>query len=252
MDISRIILSGLALTLGILTSVYFVVCWWRDPSKPHARALLFWAFSLFLMYWFQIPAILFSIRKVIVVSDFNLFFALTFPITFLAFIFIYLGILQIFEIQTERGKNFFTWSWFIFAIFFFTYHFIARKGVIETYSFPIVGNLLFYVPIRMLIIFITVRWFIKLKSRNIYSILGTGGIVMESALGLLRNFFVIKNTLIYPPQLWYFVIGSSRFFFITQTISIVLLVIGFYFLHLYYHRLRTAIHFSKETKERPQ
>jgi len=75
---------------------------------------------------------------------------------------------------------------------------------------------------------------------------------MESALGLLRNFFVIKNTLIYPPQLWYFVIGSSRFFFITQTISIVLLVIGFYFLHLYYHRLRTAIHFSKETKERPQ
>ena len=96
MNLSGIFLPALALALGVAASVYLVILWWQCRGKSeHAKGLLFWAIGLFLMYWFQIPAVLIGSGKIITVTDFNFFFALTFPITFLALIFLYFGILQI-------------------------------------------------------------------------------------------------------------------------------------------------------------
>ena len=238
MEIGKILLSSSALALGVLASVYFFIGWRKHQDRQHARALLLWALALFLMYWFQVPAIFFSIRNVIVVTDFNLFFALTFPITLLALVFIYLGILQISKIRLGKKKKYIFALWLLSAVLFFTYHFTANQGVIETYSLPLIGNILFYLPIRILIIFVLARWLFTSKIKNIYGILGATGIIAESLFGISRNFFIIKNVLTYPPELWYATISSSKFFFITQTMSIILLVFGFFFLHFYYHRLR--------------
>lgn len=234
-EFGKNILPALALILGILTSIYFLVLWWRHRHEQHDKSLLFWALALFLMYWFQIPAILFSATKLIIVSNFNLFFALTFPITLLALIFIYLGILQISKIQMHKNKKRLFFLWFSSAIIFFIYQFISNNGIIDTYTMPLVGNIVFYLPIRLLIIFVLVKNFFRMDSRNIYWILGVVGVVGESILGLSRNFFIIKNVLTYPPELWYAVIASSTFFFVTQIISILLLIFGFFFLHIFYH-----------------
>ena len=249
MDISRILLSSSALVLGIAASAYFLIWWRRHRGERHARALLFWSIALFLFYWFQVPAILAGFGKVVTVTDFNLFFALTFPMTFLALIMVYLGILQIWGggggrvrvgetgIMSTRSKILF-FVWFVFAITFFAYYFIVRKGIIDTFAFPFVGNLALYLPLRILIIFTAVKLIFRPELRTAYGVLGCAGIISESILGIMRNFFVIKTVLAYPPQFWYVAMTGSQFFFITQTISIILLVCGFYFLHLAYHRLR--------------
>ena len=94
-DINRIVISSSALVLGIIVSIYFVIWWWQHRDGRHALSLLYWAIALFLFYWFQVPAILAGFGRVVTVTDFNLFFTLTFPITFVALILVYVGILSI-------------------------------------------------------------------------------------------------------------------------------------------------------------
>lgn len=235
-DIGRVILSSLALTLGVMTSVYFFLWFVRHKDGRHTYSLLSWAFALLLMWWFQIPAILAALGKAITVTDFNLFFTLTFPITFLALLLVYIGILQISGILLGKKQKIALSVWFLSAVAFFVYHLILNKGYIQTYLLPLGGNVAFYIVIRVLIILTILRLLSRAEMKNIYGFVGAGALLTEGVLGLARNFFVIKQVLIYPPQFWYFAIADSRFFFITQTVSIILLVVGFYFLHLLYHR----------------
>ncbi|MBI4084977.1 MAG: hypothetical protein HY432_00515 [Candidatus Liptonbacteria bacterium] len=232
-----IILPSLALTLGVSASVYFFAYWWRHRDDKHSRALLFWAIGLFLMYWFQVPAILTGLGKVITVTDFNLFFTLTLPITFLALIFFLLGIFEISGFDIRRKFKIFLFLWFGVAILFFAYYFIINGGAILTYFLPLGGNIIFYIPLRLIIIATAARIIFRSKLRTAAGIAGVVCVIGESVLGLARNFFIIDNVLKYPPQFWYVVIAQSKFFFITQTLSIIILVFGFYFLHLAYHRL---------------
>lgn len=235
-DITRVILSSFALTLGVLASGYFFLWFARHKDGQHTYSLLSWAFALLLMWWFQIPAILAGLGKAVTVTDFNLFFTLTFPITFLALLLVYIGILQILGIALGKKQKIALSVWFLSAVAFFAYYLILNKGIIQTYLLPLGGNILFYAVIRTLIILTMLRLLTRAEMRHIYGFVGASAIIAEGVLGLARNFFIIKQVLIYPPQFWYFAIADSRFFFITQALSIILLVVGFYFLHLLYHR----------------
>lgn len=246
MDINRILISSLALLLGIIASAYFLIWWWRHRSCPSSKSLLLWAAALFLFYWFQIPAILVSFGKVVTVTDFNVFFALTFPITFLALMLVYLGLRQISGGGRLRGRRendmraaskIFFCAWFALAVLFFGYYFITQKGIINSYALPLIGNIAFYLPIRALIILVTARLLFRPEFKTIYGALGGAGIIGESVLGILRNLFVVKTVLSYPPEFWYIAMTSSRFFLSTQAISVILLALGFYFLHKTKHRL---------------
>ena len=188
------------------------------------------------MFWFQVPAILARVGEAVTVTDFNLFFTLTFPITFLALLLVYIGILQISGIELGKKQKVVLWVWFLSAVLFFAYHFILNKGVIQTYLLPLGGNIVFYSVIRTLIILTMLRLLYRAEMRNFYGFVGAGAIIVEGVLGLARNFFIIKQVLTYPPQFWYFAIAESRFFFVTQAFSIIFLVVGFSFLHLLYHR----------------
>ncbi len=226
-------LPALALALGVLLSVAFFIEWLRQ-QKFSRHFLLYWALGLFLMYWFQVPAILAKAGKAITVTDFNFFFALSFPITLLALIFFYLGILDILNIRLPRWAKMFFGAWFLAAVFFFGYNFIIQKGIISTYALPLIGNIAIYLPIRTLIIVTLVRWFLKTPRLTLWGILGAAGIAGESVLGLLRNFLIIKNVLIYPPSLWYRVLSDLQIFFILQSLSIIVLVFGFFFFYRMY------------------
>ena len=242
MDLGGILLPVLALTLGVATSVYFTVLWWQcRGSSEHAKGLLFWAIGLFLMFWFQVPAILIGFGKTITVTDFNFFFALTFPITFLALILFYFGILRISWVSLSmKSKNLF-FGWLGLAIFFFSYQFIVNKGIISTYLLPLGGNILFYLPVRLIIVFAVIKLLSQPGIRTPSGIFGVICILGEMALGAARNIFVIKNVLRYPPQFWYIVLSGSKFFFTTQTLSVILLTLGFFFLHRAFHRQLKSI-----------
>ena len=226
-----------ALALGILTSAYFLIEWWRAHRRP--RFLLLWAVALFLMYWFQVPTILTGPGKVITVTDFNLFFALTLPITFVALVLVYIGSLEVVGSRLKGRTRTWFLCWFLFAVIFFAYHFIMRKGVIETHTLPFVGNVAFYLPIRMLILFIFVRWLSGPTPKGAYGVLGAAAVIGEGVIGIFRNFLVLKTILVYPPQFWYVALTSSKAFFLLQTLSIILLALGFSLLYRMHQRLRS-------------
>lgn len=230
-----VLYPALALVLGIASSVYLFTAWVRHPKK-RPTFLLFWASALFLVYWFQVPVILTNLGWTTTITSFNFFFAITLPVTFLALSLIYWGVLDVLRIQLQpRSKHLFL-IWTFCAILFFAYHFIVRQGIIDTYALPLIGNLAFYLPIRVLIIFTLIGWIARTKSKNRQGVIGASFVIGESLLGISRNFLVTKYVLTYPPQFWYVVLTNLKIFFILQTASIIFLVFGFFFLHRMYHR----------------
>ena len=223
-----------ALALGILASVYLLKEWFRHERRW--RFLALWAAALFLMYWFQIPAILANLGVVVTVSKFNFFFALTLPVTFLALIFIYLGILDALEINIKKAVKILLGAWFFSAALFFGYNFIASGGVIQTDSVPLAGKLAIYLPLRLLIIATLAWWLWRARPLTLFGVLGAAGVIGESMLGIIRNLLVVKTVLAYPPSFWYIAMTSLQSFFILQTASVILAAVGFYFLHRMYFR----------------
>ncbi len=234
-----VIFPALAFILGIIASIYLFVEWLRHGKRPWF--LLLWSLALFLMYWFQIPVILTNLGRVITVTSFNLFFAITLPITFLALILMYLGVAEITGLQINRNKKTILFLWFMFSLLFFAWQFIVNEGIIKTHALPLVGNIVFYIPLRLLIIVASARWLMKPESQTTFGIIGATAVAGESIIGLIRNVLIIKNVLAYPPEYWYIVLSGLKIFFLLQTLSILLLVAGFFFLHLSYYRTRNRI-----------
>jgi len=228
-----------ALALGALVSICLLVEWLRHGRRPWF--LLLWALALFLMYWFQVPVILTNLGKVITVTDFNLFFALTLPTTFLALILIYLGVVEITRFQLKRQTKVLLFLWFLSSILFFAYQFIVNEGIIRTYAPPLVGNLVFYLPIRIFIIAILVRWLFGPARKTLLGYMGAAGVIGESVLGGVCNILILKNVLTYPPEFWYVVLSGLKIFFVLQTFSIIAVALGFFFLHRMYYGTRNHI-----------
>jgi len=192
------------------------------------------------MFWFQVPLILTSMGRVVTVTDFNFFFAITFPITFLALILVYAGICDILGIHFKPRTNKLFIGWFVFAVLFFSYHFIVNAGIIKTYALPLGGNIFFYPLIRTLIILTLLKWLVRPGVKTAVGVMGAMILVAESVIGLYRNFLVVKTVLAYPPAFWYLAMAELKIFFTLQTVSVILLAAGFFFLHRMYCRTKTG------------
>ncbi|KKT40851.1 MAG: hypothetical protein UW30_C0017G0021 [Candidatus Giovannonibacteria bacterium GW2011_GWA2_44_13b] len=225
-----VVYPALALVLGVLTSIYLFVAWFRHPKKRPAF-ILYWSAGLFLMYWFQVPIILTNLGRTTTITAFNFFFAVTFPVTFLALAMIYWGVLDALNIRLNRMLKVLFLAWLLSAAAFFAYHFIIYHGVISTHILPVVGNLVFYLPLRILIIIALARRVMQMDNKKNLGAFGAAFVIGESVLGIFRNLLIVKYVLAYPPQLWYIVLTSLKIFFILQTASIIFLVFGFIFLH---------------------
>src|SRR3989344_7733681 len=228
MDIS-VIFPGLAFVAGLATSIFLFFEWLRHGRRP--RFYLYWAIALFLMFWFQIPVILTNLGRTVEQSDFNFFFALTLPITFVALVFIYRGVLAAIGLRLGSTLKIVFFAWSLLAVLFFSWQFLANEGIIKTYALPLVGNLGFYIPLRAMIIGVLLLWLWKAEGKTRYGVLGALAIIAESVIGLARNFLVVKNVLAYPPEFWYVVLSGLDIFFILQTASVLLLVAGFCLFH---------------------
>src|SRR3989344_2841961 len=128
-----VVYPALALVLGVLTSIYLFVAWFRHPKKRPAF-ILYCSAGLFLMYWFQVPIILTNLGRTTTITAFNFFFAVTFPVTFLALAMIYWGVLDALNIRLNRMLKVLFLAWLLSAAAFFAYHFIIYYGVISTHN----------------------------------------------------------------------------------------------------------------------
>src|SRR3989344_5323097 len=231
-----VLFPALALVSGLISSAYLLVSWYRDKERP--RFLLLWAAGLFLMYWFQIPVILTNSGRAVTVTSFNLFFALTLPIVWIAIFCLFMGSIAVLGHRLKGRQKVAICAWFLAAVIFFAYHFITRKGVISTYSLPIVGNLIFYLPLYILIIATFLKKMVRFSFDTTWRFfLGAACVMSASILGIVRNFIVIKNILEFPPEFWFLVLTGQKIFFMLQTTSIILLVAGFTLLHRWYYKL---------------
>lgn len=234
-----VVFPTLAFVSGIVASGYFLVEWYKH--KERLRFSLLWAVGLFLMYWFQLPVILTNSGRVITVTDFNFFFAITLPVVWVAIFLVYMGSLSVLGFSLKRGQKICLGVWFLAAALFFVYHFVVLRGVISTYSLPLVGNLVLYMPLHVMIIFIFLRKLMQpISGRTAGLLTGAAGVMGASILGIARNFIITRSVLIYPPEFWYVVLTEQKAFFLLQTASIILLVLGFFFLHRWYCKLHNV------------
>ncbi|GEM_PF-6302158 len=224
----------LTLVLSVILSLRLFVDWFKHGRRPWF--LLFWSLSLFLMYWFLVPLIFTGLGKVITVTDFNLFFALTLPVTFLALIFVYIGVLEITGAVLKKNTKIILFFYFLLSLLFFAYQFILNDGIIKTYALPLIGNLAFYLPLRILIVSAVIGWLVKPGPKTLNGYLGAFGIIGDGVLGGIRNILIVKNVLAYPPEFWYVVLSGMHSFFYLQIFSIVLIAFGFFFFHRMYYR----------------
>lgn len=219
-------------------SAYLLVKWLRHPQRP--RFLLFWALSLFLMYWFEVPLILGVLGKVVTVTSFNLFFAMMLPVTFLALVLLYRGTLELLEIRWTKKANTLFFFWFLAAVVFFGYVFTIGGGIIRTYALTLGGTLMFFVPIRALIILTLTKWLWRARDKTISGILGASAIIAESVFGIISNLLIVRNIMVYPPEFWYLALISLKIFFMLRMVNVVLIAFGYFFFCKNYHRPRAG------------
>lgn len=223
-------LSLAVLVIGILGGLYLFLEWLRH-GRQHKFPLL-WGNGLLLLYWFQIPFILVNAGVRFTITDFNFFYAFALPTTFGGLVLVYLGILSVLQPPNSKKIKFWLSLWFVACILFFFYYFVIKGGIITDYSSVFIVNLLFFVPARLLILFALWEW-LRLQSweKTKMTIMGIVLMISWAIMGIAGNVFAVKRLLAYPPQFWFIALLEFKPMFLLQAISLLLLVLGFIFVH---------------------
>jgi hypothetical protein len=216
-----------ALLIGILGGLYFFCEWLRHK---HASAF-FWALGLFCLFLFQIPAILGDAGVRFVLTQFNLFFAVSFPISFFGLIMIYFGILSLTEPFPRNAYLVFS-VWFSASLLFFTKYFFLNQTV--TSHWPLYGAiLLFFLPVHILNLWALFSFSIANQCpRNCPYMLGITALTLSLLCGIGRNIVLLKWFATYPPAFWFLALQPEILFWL-QISGSVLLLAGFLLLHRY-------------------
>jgi hypothetical protein len=225
-------LSLLALATGIGGGIYFLSEWVRHGRKY--RFLLFWAVALFCLFLFQIPSIFFNGHAGGIVTNFNLFFSVTLPISFLGLVAEYLGILSLARpIGTKTYLLFFAWL-LAGALYFASYF---APGRTFTSHLPLYGAIvLFFLPIHFLnlwALYVLHRGTRQIRSA-VYS-LGLGALLISFLSGLGRNIVFLRGFAIYPASFWFLAL-QSEWLFLLQLSGTLFLLVGFVLIHRNYFR----------------
>jgi len=216
------------LIIGVLVSFYLFAEWLKH-GRRYAFPI-FWSLGLIILYLFQIPAIVSNAGLKIVLTDFNSFFSLAFPIAFFSYLLIYLGILSATKPTTYRKLYKYLLLWFALALAFYAFYFAGDK-IFESRAPLYASILLFFLPLHLLTLFALLKWYRKQAWTKAW-LVKSGIMLMAAATltGVFRSLFVFKGISLYPPHLW-FIVLSSKTIFVAQTIGLLLLVVGFIFVH---------------------
>ncbi|MBU6500227.1 MAG: hypothetical protein KGJ89_00110 [Patescibacteria group bacterium] len=220
-------LSATALLAGIGGGIYFLTEWlWHNRTY---KFLLFWAIGLFCLFIFQIPTILTNAGRHLVLTDFNKFFSIIIPISFLALVSIYLGILSL--VKPVRKKVYISFTiWIIASLAYFGFYFWENN--VFTSRIPLYGMIiLFFLPIHILnLIAVSRLWAITASGKSVSYKTGLIFIVFALFCGLARNALFLYGFSVYPPAFWYLALQYPELFWL-QILGIIGVLTGFLLIH---------------------
>jgi len=220
--------SLVTLVLGVVGAIYLLVEWLYH--RRERKFALYWSIGLFLLYWFQIPAILSHASQSFTLTDFNLFFSFAFPASFIGILLIYSGILSVTRAPSQK-RNMALVIWAVIASTLFSFYF-ANQHIITSHTSSYILIFLFFVPLQVLILFELWRWYKKddlLKTGAGY--FGIAILASSFFIRFFLSFFALDKILKYPPSFWFVAIANSSTLFVLQVLATLLLLVGFFFVH---------------------
>lgn len=223
-------ITSLALVAGFVGGFFLLIEWLRHGRKH--PFILMWSVALLLLNWFQVPSMLSAMGWQLIYTDFNVLFLWSTQFNFLAYLLIYFAI-RSFSCNPikKRASYLILGAWFAGGLLY--YHLIYFGGRAIQSPWELVGGLiLFFIPIHLIILKLLFGACMG-KSRNLTtrSRLGVRFLITASVLALSRFLFVMYCASIYPPSSILSLARAHWFYVNTQTLGILGLVFGFFFLH---------------------
>jgi hypothetical protein len=215
--------------LGLGGSLLSFFSWvYHDYKYP---AILLWSLGLLCLDWYQIPTLMALSGVPVVLSNFNPFFSLALPISFLGFGLICLGSFSIIS-RVRPIHVLLLAAWFVAALIFYGFYYDASL-TFQT-IWPIIdSNILFFAPMFLLNCVVGIRLYrrtIPHGSRDKSLKIGLGAYVLASCCGLVRCGTSIFFGLTHRPDL-----ATLSFFspvYITaQVVGLILFLFSFYIIH---------------------
>lgn len=220
-------LSTLLVTLIFLIGIFFsliLFVFWLANSRKDSFAL-YWGLGFLLWNWSQIPTMLSLSGESVVLTDFNLFFAITIPLSFLARIFIHFGLRSVLGYKNTRKVVLQFLAWFVAFILYYIYFFVVSGHASSEAVFY--EMVLFFIPMSLLSMYWIIREYRKntayddvKKTAFIFFILFT--------IAVIANYvYFIFASYIYPIELFHVLVRASYPYLAARLASMVLLFINF-------------------------
>ncbi|MCL5406742.1 MAG: hypothetical protein M1398_08525 [Deltaproteobacteria bacterium] len=193
--------------------------------------MLAWSLGLFLLDWFQIPTALFGAREPFAYTQFDPLFAISIPLSFLGFLFVYLGIQTVTHAPVKKIAYTWFFLWFLAALVFYGLQYWGTEAVESRFGI-LTSEAFFLVPVQVLNL--SALWAAYHDKSWLTTALARWGLValMGSVLvSLARYAFYVEKVILYPPLFALLLIRSLTFYLTTQMLGIVLLVVGFLMIH---------------------
>lgn len=223
----RLILFLFSISAFVLDLIFSVI-FFKKYLKTKEKYLLYFALTLFLIYWTRLPFALSLIGFSFVIENFYLFFALTLPLYVAALIFLALGLRNFCTVLCQKRISIVFYSWLIVAFIALGYYFISEKAIFSNYDAVKTLYYVFLFPLRLAILLIILRTlfdkqiFLE-KSRKIGLII----ILINNILGAGVNFFNYNMMMHLPPQFWFLPVVGYSLGYIWEFFNSLLLIFGF-------------------------
>ena len=199
---------------------------YHDYKYP---AILLWSLGLLCLDWYQVPTLMALFGVPVVLSNFNPFFSLALPISFLGFGLICLGSFSIIS-KMRPIHILFLAAWFVAALIFYGFYYNTSLTPQTVWS-VIDSNILFFVPIFLLNCIVGISLYRKITLRSASSIkAGIALYVFAACCGLVRCGLSIFFGLTHQPDLSALAFFSPAYI-LTQIIGLVFFLVSFYIIH---------------------
>jgi hypothetical protein len=213
------------IVVGILFGAIFLWYWFSTGKKN--IFLFYWSLGLFSWNFAQLPTIMAMVGGNKVITNYNLFFAIAVPITFIGRIFIHFGLRFFLGLKTTKRTIFLFTVWFVLFVLYYLYFFLINEYMVTT-TIVLFEMILFFIPVSFLSLYLCIC---KLKTGiNSYSYSSKVSIVILIlfSLAVMFNYaYFIKASYYYPIEIFHVLVRASYPYIITRLATMSLLFLCF-------------------------
>lgn len=229
------LISILVFGLGLLAGLLFFLDWLI--GRPARMFLLPWAFGLLVLQWLQLPAILASSGSTVLVTTLNTFIAFAFPLSFIGLVLLYAGMMSIAPPQHRHTFDALIILELAVALVVYLAALFTTGAAQSNFVLVIVTNLLFFLPIRLLILLSAWQWRQRLDPSVRVGHLGLLLLMGWSLAGILNHALLLPRLIAYPQEFWFVAYVNYQLLYFLEAVSIPMLVMGLLLLRFSYKRI---------------